>query len=139
MTNSQKKIFFNLEIRVANDSHKKIECHETVTHADLPHSRTPVQTIGHSHYSETRCTSVSNDAQSHSGVWTCPTKAMDSLAQIVTLCEFVTTGSTTGLPTVFYFYDSSSSLVKQITTWEDACTYLSLVFKRPLKRCVELK
>ena len=42
MTNSQKKIFFNLEIRVANDSHKKIECHETVTHADLPHSRTPV-------------------------------------------------------------------------------------------------
>ena len=47
-----------------------------------------------------RCT-VSNDAQSHSGVWTCPTKAMDSLAQIVTLCEFVTTGSTTGLPTVW--------------------------------------
>ena len=30
MTNSQKKIFFNLEIRVANDSHKKIEFHQTV-------------------------------------------------------------------------------------------------------------
>ena len=59
---------------------------------------------------------------------------MDSLAQIVTLCEFVTTGSTTGLPTVFYFYDSSSSLVKQITTWEDARTYLSLVFNGLLKR-----
>ena len=32
---------------------------------------------------------------------------MDSLVQIVTLYEFVTTGSTTGLPTVFYFYDSN--------------------------------
>ena len=53
MTNSQKKIFFNLEIRVANDSHKKIECHQTV---------------------------------------------------------------------------------KQITTWEDACTYLSLVDNRPFWR-----
>ena len=27
MTNSQKKIFFNLEIRVANGSHKKVEFH----------------------------------------------------------------------------------------------------------------
>ena len=92
----------------------------------LPHSSTPVQTIGHS----LDALQFHNAAQNHSSVLTCPTKAMDSLAQIVCQkddCpEYSLLVVTTGLPTVSYFYmkwdtiQGFASLYYDFTTPEDA-------------------